>query len=420
MRHKYRHTNHHAAASLSFKVVPAAPLGVAHDTNATWPTARITAPPCPSHTRCTRGTGRAGTYEAGFVFRVVVVASSSARPVGCSGITRNTATTLKRSASPRNAANSDLKSSASGLFRTCLVAFFHCDAAAGRPGGREHFSCLGCSSTTLGWALNRKSRGRGSHPLSRLDERLDKAVAAASTSTMTSPSLGCALTAPGGNFTSAPGTGGAFMGPRSGTSPRAAPRKSESRPGPHEHAVKFSAPRRKAHQTSTPTRPGPRFGGSPLDSTPGPRFGGVVATAMDRNGWKLKPAMKLLIYSKRLQYDRFEQIRTLRPNAAIPWSEIVPTSESEPYIKSGCVARLPCEVNFDPIHQRRARLQTPPLHLRLTITHPLVFAYFSFILARTLAHWLFCFHPRSHSGSLALSHKEEAARAPCHTHAWDL
>ena len=36
VRHKYRHTNHHAAASLSLKVVPA-PLGVgvAHDTNAT-------------------------------------------------------------------------------------------------------------------------------------------------------------------------------------------------------------------------------------------------------------------------------------------------------------------------------------------------------------------------------------------------
>ena len=149
VRHKYRHTNHHAAASLSFKFVPA-PLGVAHDTNATRPTARITAPPCPSHTMRTRGTGRAGAYEAGFVVRVVVVASSSARPVGCSGITRNTATTRKRSAPPRNATNSDLKSSACGLFRTCLVAFFHCDATAGRPGGRGHFSCLGCFSTTFG------------------------------------------------------------------------------------------------------------------------------------------------------------------------------------------------------------------------------------------------------------------------------
>ena len=68
VRHKYRHTNHHAAASLSFKFVPA-PLGVAHDTNATRPTARTTPPPSfPSHTRRTRGTGRAGAYEAGFVF----------------------------------------------------------------------------------------------------------------------------------------------------------------------------------------------------------------------------------------------------------------------------------------------------------------------------------------------------------------
>ena len=65
----------------------------------------------------------------------------------------NTATTRnrKRSAPPRcNATNSDLKSSASGLFGTCLVAFFYCDATAARPGGREHFSCLGCFSTTFG------------------------------------------------------------------------------------------------------------------------------------------------------------------------------------------------------------------------------------------------------------------------------
>ena len=34
VRHKYRHTNHHAAASLLFKFVPA-PLGATHDTNAT-------------------------------------------------------------------------------------------------------------------------------------------------------------------------------------------------------------------------------------------------------------------------------------------------------------------------------------------------------------------------------------------------
>ena len=154
--HKYRHTNHHAAASLSFKFVPA-PLGVAHDTNATRPTARTTGPPCPSHTRRTRGTGRAGAYEAGFVFRVVVVASSSVRPVGCSyGITRNAATTRKRSAPSRNATKGDPKSSASGDLRTCLVAFSHCDAAAGRPGGCEHFPCLGHFCMTPGHAINHR------------------------------------------------------------------------------------------------------------------------------------------------------------------------------------------------------------------------------------------------------------------------
>ena len=100
------------------------------------------------------------------------------------------------------------------------------------------------------------------------------------TTGMTSPSLGCVLTAPGGNFTSAPGTGGAFMGSSSVTSPRATPCESEPQPGPHEHAAKPSAPRREAYQTLTPTRSGPRFGGSSLESTPGPRFGGVVATAM--------------------------------------------------------------------------------------------------------------------------------------------
>ena len=44
--------------------------------------------------------------------------------MGCSGFTRNAATTRKRSAPPRNATNSDLKSSACGIFRRCLVAFF--------------------------------------------------------------------------------------------------------------------------------------------------------------------------------------------------------------------------------------------------------------------------------------------------------
>ena len=38
-----------------------------------------------------------------------------------------------------------------------LVAIFHCDAAAGRPGERAHLSCLGRSCITPGCALNHKN-----------------------------------------------------------------------------------------------------------------------------------------------------------------------------------------------------------------------------------------------------------------------
>ena len=62
--------------SLSFKFVPA-PLGATHDTNATRPTTSTTAPPFPPPTRCTGGPTRAVACEAGYLFRVVVVASSS-------------------------------------------------------------------------------------------------------------------------------------------------------------------------------------------------------------------------------------------------------------------------------------------------------------------------------------------------------
>ena len=155
VRHKYRQTKHHAAASLSFKFAPAS-LGVAHDTNATRPTARTTAPPCSSHTRRTRGTGRAGAYETGFVFRVVVVASSSVVRSGHTGISRNAATNRKRSGPYCTATRGVPERSASGDLRTCLVAFSRCDAAAGRPGGCEHFPCLGHSEMTPGRALNHK------------------------------------------------------------------------------------------------------------------------------------------------------------------------------------------------------------------------------------------------------------------------
>ena len=86
VRHKYRHTNHHAAASLSFKFVRAS-LGVAHHTNATRPTARTTAPPYPPPTRCAGGPTRAVACEVGYFFRVVVVASSSDVRLGNTGTT---------------------------------------------------------------------------------------------------------------------------------------------------------------------------------------------------------------------------------------------------------------------------------------------------------------------------------------------
>ena len=64
------------------------------------------------------------------------------------------------------------------------------------------------------------------------------------------------------------------------TAPGGTPREPEPQPGLSENAAKPPAPRREAHPTSTPTRPGPRFGSSSSDSTPGPQFGGVVATAV--------------------------------------------------------------------------------------------------------------------------------------------
>ena len=45
---------------------------------------------------------------------------------------------------------------------------------------------------------------------------------------------------------------------------------------------------------------------------------------MDRNAWELTLVMKLLFFSKQFKYDRFEQIRTLRPNVTIPGAELCP------------------------------------------------------------------------------------------------
>ena len=158
VRHKHRHTNHHAAASLAFKVVPV-PLGVTHDASATRPATSTTAPPCPSPTRRARWTGRAVAYEAGFASLVVVVASSSVVRLGSTGISRKAAPTRKRSGPSRIATRGFPERSASGDLGTCLVAFPRCDAAAGQPGGHGQFSCLGRFSTTSGQASNHGSHG---------------------------------------------------------------------------------------------------------------------------------------------------------------------------------------------------------------------------------------------------------------------
>ena len=82
--------------------------------------------------RAGRGVRARTTYEASsFASRVVVVAPSSVRPVGCSETNQNSAITRKRGAPSRDATKSDPKSSASAFLRTtCLVAFFplRCDS----------------------------------------------------------------------------------------------------------------------------------------------------------------------------------------------------------------------------------------------------------------------------------------------------
>ena len=59
-------------------------------------------PPCPPPTRCAGGPTRAVACEAGYFFRVVVVASSSVvRRLGRSGTTPNATTSRKSGARPR-------------------------------------------------------------------------------------------------------------------------------------------------------------------------------------------------------------------------------------------------------------------------------------------------------------------------------
>ena len=156
VRHKHRHTNHHVAASLAFKFAPA-PLSACHTTRARRDPRRA---PQPRHfplpTRRSRGTGRAIAREAVFESRVVVVVSSSVVRSGHSGISRNTAANRKRSGPYRTATRGVPERSESGNLGTCLVAFPRCDAAAGRPGGCEHFPCLGHSCMTPGPRRNNR------------------------------------------------------------------------------------------------------------------------------------------------------------------------------------------------------------------------------------------------------------------------
>ena len=75
VRHQYRHTNHHAAASPPFKFPPA-PLGVTHETSTTRPATSTIAPPCPSPTRRARW---AGLHARSRTTRASHLGSSSSR-----------------------------------------------------------------------------------------------------------------------------------------------------------------------------------------------------------------------------------------------------------------------------------------------------------------------------------------------------
>jgi hypothetical protein len=140
VRHKHRHTNHHAAASLPFDFV-SVPLGATHDTNATRPATSTTPPPCPPPTRCAGGPARTVACEAEYFFRVVVVVVSSAVRLGSSGTTPNAPPSRKPGTGFRALVKYDLKRTRCPLFRTCLVAFVRDDGAERRPGTCEHFRC---------------------------------------------------------------------------------------------------------------------------------------------------------------------------------------------------------------------------------------------------------------------------------------
>ena len=153
MRPTYQGTSHHATAAACALFAPA-PLGVTQHTNERARATSTTAPSCPLHAHSTRGTGRAIADEATSVPRVVVVVASSVVCLSNTGITQDSATQRKSVTRNRNATTCSPRRSAPGLLRTCFVAIFHCDAAAGRPGEREHFMCLSNSCITFGSALN--------------------------------------------------------------------------------------------------------------------------------------------------------------------------------------------------------------------------------------------------------------------------
>ena len=117
--------------------------------------------PRPGHAHRTHG-ARAGRDARGRTRRASYFGSSSShRRRWCvqviQELAKNAATNRKRTGPYRTATRGVPVRSASGDLRACLVAFSRrCDAAAGRPGGCEHFPCLGHFCMTPGHAINHR------------------------------------------------------------------------------------------------------------------------------------------------------------------------------------------------------------------------------------------------------------------------
>ena len=114
--------------------------------------------------------------------------------MGHTGMSRNAATNRKRSGPYRTATRGVPERSESGDLRTCLVAFPRCDAAAGRPGGCEHFPCLGHSCMTSGRATNH--RGDDTHPAAGGGSSLGEDAGQASPGPNARPARACTRTLP--------------------------------------------------------------------------------------------------------------------------------------------------------------------------------------------------------------------------------